>query len=81
MENVTISQDDTSKALFRVTGNSAVRGWGTAGANGGEAVIHAKDQTLSGRIVTDTISKLDLDGYAVGGLAVVRRQKRTAPFL
>ena len=60
LENVTISQDDTSKALFRVTGNSAVRGWGTAGANGGEAVIHAKDQTLSGRIVTDTISKLDL---------------------
>lgn len=60
LDHVDIKQEEAQKALIRVSGNSASRGWGKAGVNGGDAVITTKDQTLSGRIVTDTISKLDL---------------------
>lgn len=88
LDHVDIKQEEAQKALIRVSGNSASRGWGKAGVNGGDAVITTKDQTLSGRIVTDTISKLDLTLGREALLRVrpklkkiVRRQKRTAPFL
>lgn len=50
--------------LLKVVGNSASRGWGNAGSNGGNAEFTANDQDLSGDIVVDTISALNfkLDG-------------------
>lgn len=50
--------------LLKVAGNSASRGWGNAGSNGGNAEFTVNDQSLSGDIVVDTISTLNfkLDG-------------------
>ncbi len=53
------STGDDENAL-RVTGNSASRGWGQAGANGAQAEMTADAQTLEGDIVVDTISTFDL---------------------
>ena len=46
--------------LLNVAGNSSSRGWGTAGANGGTCTLTASNQTMSGNIVVDEISSLDL---------------------
>lgn len=46
--------------LLRVSGNSSSRGWGTAGANGGTCTFAASNQTMSGNIIVDEISSLDL---------------------
>ena len=61
LKGVQLTNLDPQGALLRVAGNSASRGWGTAGKNGGKAQVTAKDQKLQGRIVVDTISQLDLN--------------------
>lgn len=60
LKGVELTNLDPQGALLRVAGNSASRGWGTAGKNGGKAQVTAKDQKLQGRILVDTISQLDL---------------------
>ncbi len=45
--------------LLRVEGNSSSRGWGKAGANGGNLTFLADQQALHGNVVVDTISTLD----------------------
>ncbi len=57
---VEITQKDSDGYLLNVRGNSASHGWGTAGANGGQVEFTATDQTLSGDMVVDTVSTLDL---------------------
>lgn len=59
LENVDIENLDSQGALLRITGNSASRGWGQQGANGGTAVMTTKQQQLNGDIVVDSISRLD----------------------
>lgn len=44
--------------LLRVVGNSAKRGWGKAGANGGQAELIADGQILAGDVIVDEISTL-----------------------
>lgn len=44
--------------LLRVAGNDSARGWGTTGANGGDCTLDANNQTLSGIVYVDEISKL-----------------------
>jgi hypothetical protein len=41
-----------------VAGNSSSRGWGKAGANGGNCTFTVSNQTLTGDITVDKISKL-----------------------
>lgn len=56
--------------LLQVVGNNNSRGWGTAGANGGTCTFTASSQTMSGNIIVDDISSLDLslaDGSAYTG--------------
>ena len=60
LKNVALSSLDETGALLRVVGNSASRGWGTAGSNGAQVELTAQDQTLEGNILVDTISTLDL---------------------
>jgi hypothetical protein len=50
--------DDTN--LLTVAGNDGSRGWGTAGANGGQVTFNLDGQTLSGNISVDSISTLDM---------------------
>lgn len=59
LSGVEITNEDDESYLMRVTGNSASRGWGQAGANGAQAEVTADAQTLEGDIVVDTISTLD----------------------
>lgn len=60
LSGVTLQNEDSEGALLRVTGNTASRGWGTAGSNGGQAECTVSDQVLDGDIVVDTISTLRL---------------------
>lgn len=46
--------------LLIVAGNDGSRGWGKAGANGGQVTMTAADQTLSGSIIVDEVSTLAL---------------------
>lgn len=61
LSGVTLIQEDASGALMRICGNSASRGWGTAGSNGAQVECTLRGQTLSGNILVDTISSLTLD--------------------
>ena len=44
--------------LLVVAGNSGTRGWGTSGSNGGNCTFVASNQTLTGNVSVDKISKL-----------------------
>ena len=60
LSGVTLVNKDKNGKLLRVTGNSATRGWGTAGKNGAQVTFTADAQTLDGDIEVDSISTLDL---------------------
>lgn len=60
LSGVTLQNEDTDGYLLRVIGNSASHGWGTAGSNGAQVEFTADDQALSGKILVDTISTLNL---------------------
>ena len=60
LSGVTLRNEDADACLLRVVGNSASRGWGTAGANGAQVDFTAEHQTLEGNIVVDTISTLNM---------------------
>ena len=57
---LTLQNEDADGYLLRVVGNSASHGWGTAGSNGAQVEFTADDQALSGKILVDTISPLNL---------------------
>ena len=57
---VEMIQKDSDGYLLNVSGNSASRGWGTAGANGGQVDFTATGQSLNGDIIVDTVSTLNL---------------------
>lgn len=50
--------DGTYRLL--VAGNDGQRGWGTAGSNGGNATFNVSEQVISGDILVDSISTLDM---------------------
>ena len=60
LSGVTILNEDADAYLLRVTGNSASRGWGSAGSNGAQVKFTADAQTLTGDIIVDTISTLTM---------------------
>ena len=60
LSGVTILNEDADTYLLRVTGNSASRGWGSAGSNGAQVEFTADAQTLTGDIIVDTISTLTM---------------------
>lgn len=47
-------------AFLRAVGNTSSRGWGKQGENGADVKMSLTDQTVSGDIVVDEISSLDL---------------------
>jgi hypothetical protein len=58
LANLSIINKDTDSYLLNVSGNNASRGWGTAGANGGQLELTASQQTLEGKVIVDTVSTL-----------------------
>lgn len=70
LTGVTVVNRDAGGVLLRASGNDASHGWGTAGSNGAQVTLTAKEQVLEGDIIVDTISALDLtlsDGSAFTG--------------
>ena len=60
LSDVALENLDADGALLRVVGNSAQRGWGTAGSNGAQVELTAENQTMTGDIIVDSISTLNL---------------------
>lgn len=60
LSGVKLNNKDSDAYLMNVCGNSASHGWGTAGSNGAQVEFTADSQTLSGNIVVDSISTLNL---------------------
>ena len=60
LSGVEIKNNDNEAYLMRICGNSAARGWGTAGSNGAQVEFTADSQTLSGNIIVDSISTLNM---------------------
>ena len=60
LSGVSLVNKDTDAYLMNIRGNSASRGWGTAGSNGAQVAFTADGQTLSGAIAVDTISTLNM---------------------
>ena len=60
LSNVDITNKNADAYLMCVTGNSAARGWGKAGANGAQVEFTASNQTLNGDITVDTVSTLNM---------------------
>jgi len=62
---ITLSDVDLTLAdgtyLLLVAGNDSSRGWGTAGANGGNATFNISEQVISGDIQVDSISTLEVN--------------------
>ena len=58
LSNVDITNKDADAYLMRVTGNSAARGWGKAGANGAQVEFTRQIKPLNGDIAVDTVSLL-----------------------
>ena len=73
LRNVAITAADDCEYFLRVTGNSNQRGWGSAGANGADCVFTAYEQVMTGDVVYDSISNLNLsllEGTVWTGAAV-----------
>lgn len=60
LSGVEIVNEDSEGYLLNVSGNSASHGWGNAGSNGGQVEFTASSQTLTGDIIVDTISTLNM---------------------
>ncbi len=61
IKNITINTTDDSEFLLKATGNNNERGWGAKGANGATCTFNARTQELSGKIIYDSISTLDIN--------------------
>lgn len=60
LSGVKLNNKDSDGNLMTVKGNDASHGWGTAGKNGGNVTLNCDGQTLSGAIVVDSISTLNM---------------------
>ena len=61
INSVEINPSPNFEYLLRATGNQNKRGWGNIGSNGAKCVFNAIEQEMSGKIIYDSISTLDLN--------------------
>lgn len=59
VQNTTLDFDSSAAKLIYAAGNDA-NNWGTAGSNGATVSFTARDEEMSGDVVADTISSVDL---------------------
>lgn len=69
LRNVEIQKAADSEYFLKVTGNSNQRGWGRSGANGANTTFTAISQQMTGDVIWDSISTLDL--YITQGSTLV----------
>lgn len=70
LQNVAITNADDSEFFLKCTGNANQRGWGTTGQNGADCSFTARQQEMTGNVIWDSISQLDLyvlDGSTLTG--------------
>lgn len=70
LSDVDITYASDSDFFLKVTGNANKRGWGTSGKNGSDCLFTAVNQDMTGDIIYDSISTLDLymsDGSTLMG--------------
>lgn len=60
LSSVDIINHKTGRYFLLVSGNDASRGWGKAGANGGQVAFTADGQIIEGDIAVDTVSTLTM---------------------
>ena len=73
LQNVAITNADDSEFFLKCTGNANQRGWGTTGQNGADCTFTARQQEMTGDVIWDSISQLDLyvlDGSTLTGAVV-----------
>ena len=66
LQNVAITNNDKGGNFLR----AAAAGWGNEGSNGGQVTIHASRQEISGNLLVDKVSNLNLyltDGSSLTG--------------
>lgn len=59
MKDVDITYSASNDFFLKCTGNANKRGWGKSGANGADCEFTADSQKMEGKILWDSISKLD----------------------
>ena len=70
LSDVDITYAEDSEFFLKCTGNANQRGWGTTGANGADCHFTAINQTMTGDIIWDSVSQLDMymtDGSTLTG--------------
>ena len=70
LDGVDITPAAENDFFLKCTGNANARGWGQTGANGADCKFTARNQTMEGDIIWDSISQLDfymLDGSTLTG--------------
>ena len=65
LQNVAITNANDSEFFLKCTGNANQRGWGTTGQNGADCSFTARQQEMTGDVIWDSISQLDL--YVLDG--------------
>ena len=60
LKNVDITYSPSNDFFLKCTGNANKRGWGQSGNNGADCTFTADSQEMSGDILWDSISNLDL---------------------
>lgn len=60
LKDVSITYSPSNEFFLKCTGNSNQRGWGKSGENGADCTFTADKQEMSGNILWDSISNLDL---------------------
>ena len=79
LSDVEIDNQESDGYLLRVSGNSASRGWGSAGANGAQVEFTAENQELDGDIVVDSISTLDMtltgNSHFTGTIRIIENEQ------
>jgi hypothetical protein len=82
LKDTEITSDDADGALLRVVGNSASRGWGKKGTNGGNADVLLENEKIKGNIIADDISMLNLtlkNTRWTGALSIDKNAAATDP--
>lgn len=82
LKDTEITSDDADGALLCVVGNSASRGWGKKGANGGNADVLLENEKIKGNIIADDISMLNLtlkNTRWTGALSIDKNAAATDP--
>ena len=84
LRETTLVKDDPKAPLITITGNDGADGWGMPGSNGGHLELICDNQTLSGDIIVDSISNINLNlrnnSTYTGAIKIVPNAENGTPY-